>query len=463
MAGRLSLKCHTGGHSWSVCILGVPLARDPRFKISVPILDRFLTALRRYGQTLPDVRRGKNTSYAMTDFSLAAFASFFMQSPSFLAHQRYLETAHGRSNCQTLFGMSKIPGDGQVRAMLDPVDPAHFFPMFGDIAAELARSGGLNELRCLNGQLLIALDGTEYHRSQEIGCPNCSHRKRGKDQAEYFHTMLAATIVAPGHDRAVPLEPEFIVPQDGHDKQDCESRAARRWLAAYGAKYARLKAVCLGDDLFSRQPVCEAVLAQGLHFLFVCKPDSHPAIEEFRSGITLDTLTERRGLGKKWTAYRYQWLCGVPLRGDAKAMDVNWLSVEIADAKGKVTYRNSFVTDMAVGRDNVAAMAAAGRARWKIENEAFNTLKTKGYNLEHNFGHGKKHLASVLATLNLLAFACHTVLDLTAKKWKAARREVVTRQGFFNTLLALTAYVVFPSWDHLLETMAFARPPPLAP
>ena len=69
------------------------LGHEPRFKPPVPVLDRLFAALRRYGQTLPDGRRGQNTSYAMADFSLAAFASFFMQSPSFLAHQRYLETA----------------------------------------------------------------------------------------------------------------------------------------------------------------------------------------------------------------------------------------------------------------------------------------------------------------------------------------------------------------------------------
>jgi len=156
-------------------------------------------------------------------------------------------------------------------------------------------------------------------------------------------------------------------------------------------------------------------------------------------------------------------MCDVPLRGDDKAIEVNWFSIEIADAEGTVTYRNSFVTDLPVDKANVAAMAAAGRARWKIENEAFNTLKTKGYNLEHNFGHGRKHLASVLATLNLLAFACHTVCDLADKTRKAARREQVTRQGFFHTIVALTTYLVFPSWDHLLGTIAFARPPPLAP
>ena len=443
----------------------------------MPVPDRLIAALRRYSQTLPDGRlstrrrgRGKNTTYAMEDFALAAFAPFFVQHPSFLAHQRYLETGQGRSNCQTLFGVDKIPCDNQIRAMLDPVEPTHCYPMFADIMAELQQSGGLDAMRCLGGHMLIALDGTEYHCSQEVHCPNCSHRKRGKDKTEYFHAMLAATVVAPGHSRAVPLEPEFIVPRDGHEKQDCESRApsfacsvARRWLAAHGAQYRRFDPVYLGDDLFSRLPICEAVLAEGGRFLFVCEPDSHPAIEEFRTAIPLDTLSVRTRRGKQWTTYRYQWLSDVPLRGDAEAINVNWFSIEISDDGGTVTYRNSFITDMPVHRANVADMAAAGRARWKIENEAFNTLKTNGYNLEHNFGHGQQHLSSVLATLNLLAFACHTVCDLADKPWRAARRELVTRQGFFHTMVALTKYLVFSCWDHLLGTMAFARPPSLAP
>jgi hypothetical protein len=117
---------------------------------------------------------------------------------------------------------------------------------------------------------------------------------------------------------------------------------------------------------------------------------------------------------------------------------VNWLGVEILDAKGTVTCRDSFISDLPVHRGNVAAMVAARRARWKVENEAFNTLKTRGYNLGHNFGHGQRHLASVLATLNLLAFACHTVCDLADRAWRAARRKLVVRQGFFQTLLTLT-------------------------
>lgn len=429
----------------------------------MPLLDRLFDSLRRCCQGIPDQRRGQNTTYTMADFVLAAFAPFFMQSPSFLAHQRHLETGRGRSNCETLFGIRKIPGDSQIRAKLDPVEPALLHPMVDDILAELEQSGGLAEMRCLDGVLLIALDGTEYHCSNKIHCPNCSHRKRGKSGTEYFHAMLAATIVAPGHNRAIPLQPEFIVPQDGHNKQDCESRAVRRWLAAHGPQYRRFRPVYLGDDLFSRQPICETVLESGGDFIFVCKPDSHPAIEEFRTGIPLEQKIQRVKRGKQWITHTYQWLNDVPLRSDAKAITVNWLMIEIRDATGKTTYTNSFITNLAANADNVAALAAAGRARWKIENENFNVLKTKGYNLEHNVGHGQQNLSAVLAMLNLLAFACHTTCDLADRAWRAARRELVTRQGFFQNLRSITTFLVFPSWEVLLGTMAFAQPPPQGP
>jgi len=103
--------------------------------------------------------------------------------------------------------------------------------------------------------VLIALDGTEYFSSKKIHCHNCSTRQRGKDEKEYFHAMLGATLVAPGHDKVIPLEPEFIAPQDGAEKQDCENAAAKRWLRAHGAHYARLNPIYLGDDLFSRDDV----------------------------------------------------------------------------------------------------------------------------------------------------------------------------------------------------------------
>ena len=89
--------------------------------------------------------------YTMADIGLSAFSLFFMQSPSFLAHQRRLEEGQGRSNCQTLFGLDKIPSDNHVRALLDPVSPDHFHPVFAEVVTELERSGGLEAFRQLGG------------------------------------------------------------------------------------------------------------------------------------------------------------------------------------------------------------------------------------------------------------------------------------------------------------------------
>jgi hypothetical protein len=426
-------------------------------------LPALLGALRRCCESFPDPRRGANGTYRIADFGLAAFSVFFMQSPSFLAHQRRLEHGHGRSNCRTLFGLEKIPSDNHIRAMLDPAAPELLDPVFAEVLRQLELSGGLQTFRRLDGHLLIALDGTEYFCSDKIGCPQCSTRRRSNGRVECFHSMLSATLVAPGHNHVVPLPPEFIVPQDGSDKQDCESRAARRWLATHGSQYAQLKPIYLGDDLFANQPMCEAVLAAGGHFVFTCKPASHTLIQEYITGVELPTHSVRVKRGRAWVTHHFRWITGVPLRDGRDALTVNWFEIEIRDAAGAVTYRNSFITDLPVTRDTVAELAACGRARWKIENETFNVLKTCGYNLEHSCGHGKQNLAALLVTLNLLAFAFHTICDHGEEWWRLARSKVSSRAQFFSNMVVITSYLIFAGWEELLQTLAFARPPPLPP
>ena len=427
-------------------------------------LDSLLGSLRGCLDRFPDKRRGANTTFGMADIGMAAFSVFFMQSPSFLAHQRQFEDGHGRSNCASLFGIIKIPSDNHIRDMLDPASPALLQPAFAETVEQLKRlDGGLDVFRRLDGRLLIALDGTEYHCSRKIHCAHCSTRVRGNGGTEYYHGMLAATLVAPGHDKVVPLEPEFIVPQDGAEKQDCENKAAKRWLAAHGQRYAALDPVYLGDDLFSRQPLCHAVLDAGGHFIFVCKSASHPLIQQYLTGADLAVLEQAVRRGKQRFTHRYRWLHDVPLRDGRDALTLNWFEIEIINPKGETTYRNSFVTDLPVGPENVVELAACGRARWKIENETLNVLKNKGYNLEHSFGHGKQNLSAILVSLNLLAFAMHTVCDIGDELWRAARAKLGPRYNFFSKLAAITTYLIFPSWQDLLLTLAFAKPPPIPP
>jgi hypothetical protein len=424
-------------------------------------LENLIGDLKRVCAGLDDKRQGQACRYGMADIGLAAFSVFFLQSPSFLAHQRALQEGRGRSNCETLLGMTAIPCDNHIRSMLDGANPAAFDGVFFKGLSMLAEDGALSAFQRLDGRLLIALDGTEHFCSRKIRCAACSRRKRADGGTEYFHTVLGATVVAPGHARVLPLPPEFIAPQDGAAKQDCERAAAKRWLAKHGPGLAAYRPVYLGDDLFACQPNVEAIRACDGSFILTCKPSSHKTIADFLDGAELEACRQTVRQRGKTSTFIYRWLNKVPLRGSKDAIEVNWFSIEIRSAAGKRTYTNSFITDIPVSAANVAELAACGRARWKIENETFNVLKTDGYNLEHNFGHGKLTLASVLVTLNLLAFAFHTIATLTVLAWRKALETRGAGYEFFQHLRTVTVYIVFPDWASLLHTIAHpnARPP----
>ena len=164
-------------------------------------------------------------------------------------------------------------------------------------------------------------------------------------------------------------------------------------------------------------------------------------------------MVTKRWTGKVEEIYTYRYLNGVPLKDGDDALLVNWCELTVIRADGKVGYKNSFAPNHLITDETVVDIVLAGRTRWKVENENNNTLKTKGYNLEHNFGHGKQHLSSFLTTLNILSLLFHTLLELLDQKYRLLRANLPSRKTFFNDLRALTPYLCFDSWDHLLTFM----------
>jgi hypothetical protein len=426
-------------------------------------------SLRRTLGRLTDRRTGDNARYPMADIGLSAFSVFFTQSPSFLSAQKTMEQAKGRSNAQSLFQVEQIPCDNHIRQTLDPVAPEELFGLYDEVLESLWQGGALTGWRGIGDNLLVALDGTWYFSSQKIHCPNCSCLEHKSGEKTYYHSAITPVIVAPDQPHAIPLRPEFITPQDGHTKQDCEIAAAKRWLEKNAAFYAPLKATLLGDDLYAHQPFCRRTLRHDFHFLFVCKPDSHTTLYNYVNLLQrpeLGVVKARVKVGARFHTYTYRYANGVPLAEGDDALKVNWCELTVTDPAGKVVYLNGFITDFKITDENVAGLVAAGRARWKIENENNNTLKTKGYHLEHNFGHGKEHLSSLLAAMNILAFLYHTFLAFTDANYRLIRATLPTRKTFFDDLRALTRYLLFPSWDALmvfmmrgLEIGPYARPP----
>jgi len=407
---------------------------------------------------LPDYRIGQNTSYSIEDAALSAFSVFFTQSPSFLAHQRTMKQNKGHSNAGSLFGIRKVPSDNQIRNLLDPIAPHYLFSMFERVFSDLEATGELDSFRSFGGNLHIALDGVHYFSSKKIHCQNCSRRTASNGVTAYFHSAITPVIVAPGNKRVMALEPEFIVPQDGHDKQDCEQTAGKRWINEHAEQYAPKKATLSGDDLYCKQPFCELALDKKFNFLLVCKPDSHKTLYEkiecLEADDSLSRLSIHCSTKDGLEVYTYRYANRVPLRAGEDALLVNWCEVTVTEGTdGKVLYYNTFATNHQITDQTVHSIVRDGRAHWKIENENNNILKNRGYHLEHNFGHGEKHLSSFLLTLNLLAFLFHTVLGLVDEKYLLLRKTLSARKTFFDDIRALTRYIFFESWEHLTDFM----------
>ena len=405
---------------------------------------------------LPDSRKGKNTQYSMADAGLSAFSVFFMQCPSFLEFQRRMHQAHGHDNAQSLFGVHEIPCDNQIRHLLDAVPPQTLEPLYEQLLQCLMDEGVIERYRTLADKVLLAMDGVTYFSSSTLHCPQCSQRVQA-GHTVYSHSALTPVLVQPGQSKVVALAPEFITPQDGHDKQDCELNAAKRWLQRHGRRWGSYGAVVLGDDLYCHQPFCQALLSQGLDFVLVCKPDSHPTTGEWlemleRTG-DVHTFKLRRSHGRKVYWDEYSWAHALPLCDGDDALTVDWCELSTRDEAGKVLYRNSFASSLAVTPDNVRDIVAAGRARWKIENENNNTLKTKGYRFEHNFGHGQQHLSATLASLIILAYLLHTLLDCLDERFARLRELVACRRQLFDDIRALSSFLPFTNWSAMIEFM----------
>jgi len=411
---------------------------------TILVFSAFLDFLQEGIEKIQDPRSKSNgTKFKVSDAVLSAFSMFFMQSQSFLEYQRQLQSRSGKDNIQSIFGVEEIPCDAQIRNILDLISANSLNVVFERIYQFLQMGKHLQRYERLDKNLLICLDGTEYHSSSKISCECCSTRNHHNGKVTYSHTAILPVIAAPNCAEVISLPPEFVTPQDGHQKQDCETAAAKRWISKHRHLFQGQSITLLGDDLYSRQPMCQHCLDAGMNFIFTCLPSSHSSLYEWLNYLEkngeVQHLTTKHRKGKSIEIYSYRFVNQIPLREQEPSLLVNWCELTVRNSTdNSQVYCNAFVTNHSLNIDNIAEVVEAGRCRWKTENENHNVLKTKGYNLEHNFGHGQKHLSSTLLSLNLLAFLFHTVLQLIDSSYQEIRRKRGNRRGFFQDILSRT-------------------------
>lgn len=375
----------------------------------------------------------------------------YFQDPSLAQFQQRLEQARGTSNLHTLFGVESIPEDTQLRAILDNIPSEVFSPIFKDYFGRLRRHHHLKDYEVESGLLMCVIDGTQYHSSKKVHCTSCLTRQHSSGEISYSHSVLQGAIMHPSKKQVLPVMPQAIQNSDGEKKQDCESKAAKRFVMRLRQAHPRQAFLIGGDGLMSHQPMIETVLEQGMHYLFVAKPGDHRYLFEWIADFArIPSLTIQDNKGR---THQYRWQNQVPLNGQGNAIDVNFIEYRLFNEQGKPTYRNSWVTDLRVKESNVVKLAQAGRCRWKIENECFNTLKNQGYHIEHNYGHGKQHLSLNMYLLTLLAFYFHQIFELTDGQYQACRKAFGSKRNLWEHFRTAIRLMLFPSWEVLADVM----------
>jgi hypothetical protein len=420
--------------------------RKPKKNLSFGAL---LASLRESIERIEDKRQAGKRQYSLTDAYISAFSMFYLQDPSLLEFQRRFQEQIQKNNLATVFGVKEIPSDTQLRWIIDNHGYEPIFDVFADYISRLQRDKAVEDYKFIDDKYLIPIDGSDYFHSDSIHCEKCLTKKTN-DGIDYHHQILQSTIVHPDKRQVLPLLPEFIRNEDGNVKQDCELVAGKRLVKKLRARHKMIEAIIVGDDLYSKQPFIEALGESRFSFILVAKPASHKSLFEDIEGLRNKNLMNHYEFtDKKGKRHVYEWENGLALNGNEKSILVYFVEYRIID-KGKVTYRNSFVTDIEIHKENVEMIVRGGRARWKIENEGFNTLKNQGYHLEHNFGHGEKNLSEAFFLLNLIAFFMHQIFELTDRAYQDARNGFSARREYWNIIRSIFKLFIFIDWEQVL-------------
>jgi hypothetical protein len=418
-------------------------------------------ALSEIFEQIEDSRQAGKVDYRLHDCLMSALAMMVFQDPSLLSFQRRMHDPLQGGNLKALFAVEAIPKDTALRESLDAVSTEALTPAFEIFLQRLQRGKQLAAYSFLDGHYLIALDGSQYFSSEQIQCPGCLTQQKAKGPLRYSHQILQAVMLHPHMRQVLPLAPEPVANTDGHRKQDCELAAAKRILPKIRTAHPRLPIIITADGLYSDQPFVDALKKAGMSFILVAKPTDHKLLFEW--------VNELSGLGEggrleftdaKGRRHTYRWINQVPLNGSRNADELNFFEYWLTVGQ-KVTYHNSWVSDITVSENNVRELVQGGRARWKIENETFNTLKNQGYHIEHNFGHGQKQLSMNFFVLNLLAFYIHQILELCDLNYQYCRSQFSSRQEYWNNLRVAIRMLFFNDFDHLLRFVA--HPPEIRP
>lgn len=400
------------------------------------------------------------SEYSWEDCLLSGLAVFGFKMPSLLQFEKdKTSEPRIRRNLRTLYGVEKAPSDTCMRERLDVVLPQQLRRAYKKIFAYLQRGKVLEKYRYLDGHHIISVDGTGQYSSEKVHCENCCEKHHRTGRVEYYHHMLGAVLVHPKHREVIPLAPEPIVKGDGTTKNDCERNAAKRLLSNLRREHPHLKILIVEDGLAANYPHLSLLDSLKMNYVIGVKEGDHAYLFDWIKDLK-PSLHEQED--EDGTQHKFRYYHDVPLNDAHHDYRVTVVEYWETKKSGKQQYF-SWVTKLPVTKENCYEIMRAGRSRWRIENETFNTLKNQGYNFEHNYGHGYNNLCSVMTMLMMLAFLVDQVQQHCCKVYQKARQHVGTLRGLFEKVRNRIDIGVWDNWHHLYTFIGdpTSRPPPV--
>ncbi len=385
---------------------------------------------------------------------MSAFAMFSLKDPSLLAFD---ERRKGDHNLNSIYGIDNIPSDTGMRSILDNVLPDYIRPMFKDIFRNVQRGKALEQMAFMEGRYLVSLDGTGIFSSQKLNSKYCLKKiKKKTGEITYYQQLLGAAIVHPDVKEVIPLAPEMIIKQDGTSKNDCERNAAKRFLEKLRKDHPHLPIIITEDALSPNAPHINELKKHNCSFILGVKPADHEFLfnhvnNALQNGET--TKFEYIDEQNPKVTHSFHFLNNVPLNKSNQDLPVNFLEYREISEEGTKYF--SWVTDFTVTKQNAYQIMRGGRARWKIENETFNTLKNQGYNLGHNYGLGKKHLSAVFTMLMMLAFLVDQTQQLCCALFKSVWKKLGSKRALWERMRSLFQDFQFESMEMLYKALLF--------
>ncbi len=411
------------------------------------LMPLLLSRVRQAFDSILDHRNPKKIGISLTDALMSGLAVFSLKFSSLLKFEEQREEQHIRSNLKSLFGIQNAPCDTQMRDILDPVKPQDLHSAYNTAIQYTIESGTLDYYRYFRGHYLVSVDGTGYFSSSKIHCEECAVKTTRNGETLYYHQLLAGAIVHPDKKQVIPLIPEPILRRDGEKKNDCEREASKRFLTRLRQEYPKFLFIIVNDALYSNGPYLKLLKKLNMSFIIGVKEGDHAHLfsevsqrDEEEQVYWVTEIDKDSGVEKI-----IRFINDVKLN-KTHSIKVNFIEY-IEQKNNEVICRFTWITDLKITENNCTDIVRGGRARWKVENEAFNTLKNHGYCLEHNYGHGKQHLSTVFALLMMLAFLLDQIQEMNCELFKKARKRFRSRTSLWErTRTYFTGYFI-KDWE----------------